>query len=143
MFETAWRDIRYATRSLRRTPAFTATAVLTLAIGIGANTTVFSLLDAVMFKPLPVAEPEQLYLVNEVAPQVGDDQPRFSYPRFQLFERQLRAEDSIAAMSRVVRFDIQVPGNSHIGLAAPATRVGRLLRHFPRVSCPWSPDYRR
>ena len=56
-------DVRYALRSLRRTPAFTAVAVLALGIGIGANATLFGLADAAAFRPLAVRDPEQLYAV--------------------------------------------------------------------------------
>jgi len=56
-------DLRYALRSLRRTPTFTGVAVLALGIGIGANATLFGLADAVAFRPLPVRDPEQLYAV--------------------------------------------------------------------------------
>lgn len=59
------RNIRYAVRVLARTPAFTLTVVATLAIVIGANTAVFALIDAVLLKPLPFPEPDQLVLVSE------------------------------------------------------------------------------
>src|SRR5262245_15368417 len=54
------QDIRYALRTMRRTPGFTAVAILSLALGIGANTTIFSLIDTLMLRPLPVREPERL-----------------------------------------------------------------------------------
>jgi predicted permease len=62
--DDALRDVRYAARSLRRSPGFTATAVLSLAIGIGASAAIFSLVDQVLFRLLPVKEPERLVLID-------------------------------------------------------------------------------
>src|SRR5215472_1682095 len=63
--ETCVQDVRYALRTLRQSPGFTAVAVITLALGIGANTAIFTLIDAVMLKPLRVANPEQLYRLGD------------------------------------------------------------------------------
>jgi predicted permease len=63
--EFLWQDVRYGMRQLRRNPGFSAVALLTLALGIGANTAIFTLVHAVMLKQLPIAHPQTLYRVGE------------------------------------------------------------------------------
>ena len=62
--ETIWQDVKYGSRMLWHSPAFTAVAVLSLALGIGANTAIFSVMDAVLLKMLPVKNPEELVRIN-------------------------------------------------------------------------------
>ena len=115
MIDTLWQDVKYGARSLRRTPGFTAAAIVTLALGMGANATIFTLLDAVLFKPLPVSQPDELLTVYENAPDAAPNALpdtdggtgrylRFSYPRLQLLQQALGASGSLAASTQSVRF---------------------------------------
>ncbi len=94
--ESLGRDFRYATRTLRKSPGFTSVAVLTLALGIGATTAIFSLLDAVMFKSLPVRDPGQLVLV-------GGSQ----YPVFQAFRQHSDIFEDLLATSGITPLDVE------------------------------------
>ena len=69
--ETLWQDIRYGMRTLLRNPGFTAVAVLTLALGIGANTAIFSLVDGILLRPLPFSKPSELVSVTGTYPKGG------------------------------------------------------------------------
>ena len=70
--ETLWQDVRFAFRILRKTPLITSIALLSLALGIGANTAIFSLIDAVMLRMLPVQNPEQLVQIG-LKPRMGQN----------------------------------------------------------------------
>lgn len=101
--EDWWQDTRYAVRSLRRTPGFSLAAILTLAVGIGANTAVWSVMDAVMFRVLPVARSEELYTIRHGAPSGDDPSYLFSWPGMGRFRGVLPDSIPIAGMGSIVR----------------------------------------
>jgi predicted permease len=78
--EGCWRDGVHAVRALRRTPTFSAVVIALLGLGIGANTAIFSVLDAFLLRPLPVHEPGELITLAAVGPRAGDR--AFSYPAY-------------------------------------------------------------
>jgi predicted permease len=82
VLETFLQDTRHALRVLRKNPGFTAVVVLTLALGIGANTAIFSVVYAVLLKPLPFAEPQQLFNVFQIQPEEGVKGTGWSYANF-------------------------------------------------------------
>jgi predicted permease len=93
--ETLLQDLRYALRVLRRSPGFAVTAVSVIALGVGANTAIVSLLDAVVLRPLPVAAPEQLVLIDG---QYENEWSLISYPMYRdLAERQQVFSDVVAS----------------------------------------------
>ena len=92
-------DSRFAIRSLRRRPAFTAIAALTLAIGIGANTSIFSVVNGVLLQALPYTEPDRLVMIN-VAPNQDSDRPgNMSYPDIASLRDESSAFQSLVGFS--------------------------------------------
>src|SRR5262249_36387450 len=98
-----FQDIRYTLRLLRRAPAFTAIAVATLALGIGANTAIFAVVNGVLFKPLPFADAERLMLVHMLVPERERpgvyNEGAWSYPKYRTFAGSQQVFDEIAFYS--------------------------------------------
>jgi predicted permease len=100
---TLWQDVRYGLRMLAKNPGFTAIAILTLALGIGANTAIFSLLNQVLLRRLPVRNPDELVILKSPGPKRGhvwsdgDDSEIFSYPLYKGLAKNTSVFDGVIA----------------------------------------------
>lgn len=94
---SAWQDVRFGLRTLSRNPGFTVVVVLTLALGIGANTAIFSYVDGVLMKPLPYPDPDRLVMLWEQRPDGGRN--GVSSLNFLDWKKQGKVFESIAAMT--------------------------------------------
>jgi predicted permease len=109
-FDECGQDLRYGFRTLRSNPGFAAVAILSLALGIGANTAIFSLLDAALLKSLPVARPDELLVLNSDGAFFHGGGRTFSYPMFQRFRAAAPAAHTLLAMSRTAPLNTLAPG---------------------------------
>ncbi len=134
--ETIWQDLRYGARLLRRNPTFAIVAILTLALGTGANTAIFQLVDAIRLRTLPVEHPQQLAEVRIVkAPngrtgQFNGRWPMLSYPLYLKIKEQQQVFTDVAAWGSA-SFDLApggswaMPSGSANTRATPPSSVGR------------------
>jgi len=95
--DTLIKDIRYALRSLINHPGFTAVAVITLALGIGANSAIFSVVNGVLLKPLNFAESDRVLAINELNPRQSPEPIQLSYPNLLEIQKQSKSFEEIAA----------------------------------------------
>jgi putative ABC transport system permease protein len=112
VLETLTQDLRFSMRVLRKAPAFTAIAILTLALGIGANTAIFSLIDAVVLRFLPVQRPQELIEVLRLNPRDKTPTSGFTYALWEQFRDQQDIFSSVFAWSSE-HFDLARGGAVH------------------------------
>src|SRR6266545_2640004 len=97
--QTLLQDLRYGARMLLKKPGFTLIAVLTLALGVGANTAIFSVINSLMLRPLPFREPDKLFQVWESNVKLGYNETDASYPNFADWRDQNQVFEQIAIYS--------------------------------------------
>src|SRR5215207_10314773 len=91
-----WQDLRQALRGMRKQPGFTFVAVITLALGIGANTAIFSLVNSILLRPLPFREPDRIVRLIQASPQLGLTTWGVSQADFAAYREQNRSLQSVA-----------------------------------------------
>src|SRR5918912_4336313 len=92
-----WQDVRYGVRMLLKRPGFTLVAVVTLALGIGANTTIFSFVNGILLRSLPYPQPERLVTIDETALKRGVTSMGVSFPNYLDWREQNRVFEDVAA----------------------------------------------
>src|ERR1700720_4478678 len=138
-WEHFWQDVRYAVRMLRKAPGFTAIAVLTIALGIGATTAIFSVVDATLLHPLPYPQPEQLVRIEDDLPGVGAQDVGMSVPEWQDLQRSGIFED----VSLVAFGSVNLAGSSQptrARFSAVAANYFALLGIQPQLGRAFNPE---
>jgi len=129
-----WQDVRYALRMLRKSPGFTAIAVLTIALGIGATTAIFSVVDAALLHPLPYPQPEQLVSIEDDLPGAGARDVGMSEPEWQdlrrpgIFEYISPTqfdENNLTGSSRPARVRLLIVAPNYFALLGVKPQLGR------------------
>jgi predicted permease len=135
---TLLHDLRYGLRMLAKNPGFTAVAVLTLALGIGANSAIFTVVDAVLLRPLPVSSPERLVQLQVKSPQGVD--PDFSYPDYEDVRQQVKSFSGVAVYSRQSRFLNSLDESSQILVDEVSPDYFKVLGVRPLLGRVFSPE---
>lgn len=129
LLDNPWRDLKYAARALSRSPGFTSVAILVMALGIGANVALFTVVRSVLLKPLPFADPDRLVMISEAGDEVSPDHP-VAGGMYKEFKRQ--------AQSFV---DLAIVGDTEVnlsGLGQPGETVGQLPEQVHGANVSWN-----
>jgi predicted permease len=134
--EQLWQDVRYALRTLRKSPGFTAIAILTIALGIGATTAIFSVVDATLLRPLPYPHPEQLVSVVDDLPGVGAQDVGLNRPEwldlqhsgiFQYVSPTWYDENNLTGSSQPTTVRLLIVAPDYFALMGVGPELGRIF----------------
>jgi putative ABC transport system permease protein len=106
-----WQDLRYGFRNLSRNPGFCAVAILALALGIGPNTAIFTMVNAVLLRPLPLAEPDRVVMIWGTLLKSGFDQLPVSGADYMDWKREAQSFDQMAAAFAIPEYGLNVSGS--------------------------------
>jgi len=141
--EALWRDLRHSLRMLLKKRGFTAAAVLTLALGIGANTAIFSVINAVLLRPLPFSDPDRLVVLWQTDPNSTPSRRPFSFPNFTDVEEQNQSFEEIGAWTSSLDTRVNLTGDPEpeaVQAAMVSESFFRILGVKPREGRTFLPD---
>src|SRR6185503_2616439 len=139
MTSSSTSDVRLAIRSLARSPLFATVAILSLALGIGANTAIFTLIDQILLRKLPVSHPEQLVMLYQQGPHNGSNMGSraHSYPIYQEFQKRAEpfsevlcrrlAPTSVAIDNQTERLDAELVSGNYFSMLGVKPAIGRVF----------------
>ena len=140
--EQLGQDVRFARRRLRRSPIFTSVAILTLALGIGATTAIFSIVNSALLRPLEYRDPQQLFLVCEIVPQMAKFYPVLdaNFPDFRIWQTQVHSFEDVA-IAESTTADLTGQGQPEVlhGVRASAN-IFSVLGAAPALGRSFRPD---
>ena len=135
----AFNDIRFAVRGLLRSPLFAIVAILSLALGIGANTAIFTLIDQILLRKLPVRAPDELVMLYQQGPHNGSNmgQRMHSYPIYQEYQKRAEplaevmcrrlAEASVSIDNQTERLDAEMVSGNYFSMLGVPPAIGRVF----------------
>ena len=136
---TILSDLRYALRGLRRSPLFATVAILSLALGIGANTAIFTLIDQILLRKLPVSHPEELVMLYQQGPNMGSNMGArmHSYPLYEDLQKKAEPlsevicrrlfEASVAIDNQTERVDMEMVSGNYFTMLGVKPALGRVF----------------
>ncbi|MFZ0880133.1 MAG: ABC transporter permease, partial [Candidatus Acidiferrales bacterium] len=137
---TLWQDMRFGARTLGKSPGFTAVAVLTLALGIGANSAIFSVVDAVLLRPLPFPESDRLTVIWQTDANRDIQRGTTSPPEFLEWREQNRSFELMSAWTAAFRSVRGQESPEQVWVSESSAELFRLLRVKPILGRDFRPD---
>src|SRR5262249_54183077 len=141
VMQILWQDLRYGARTLLKKPVFTLIAVITLALGIGANTAIFTVINGVLLRPLPYDDPDRLVMLWESNPRRNIEQQRVAPPNLAEWREQSHSFENIAYWTGNGEFNlVTADGSEKARCAYVTSSLFPTLRVKPYLGRAFLPD---